>query len=236
MQQLLKELRADLKNNADAATRETFTRFFKEDIVCYGIKSAALQRIAKQYWKKISAWDKKDVFNLCEELYKSDYCEEAFIVSSLVPKLSDSFVRSDLAIFKKWIDKYINNWAKCDGFCNHSMGDYIQKFEEDLAELKTWTRSKNRWLKRAAAVSLILPARRGKYLADVFEIADSLLLDPDDMVQKGYGWLLKETSRLHCREVFDYVVKHKETMPRTALRYAIELMPKDLKAAAMKRG
>jgi 3-methyladenine DNA glycosylase AlkD len=84
-------------------------------------------------------------------------------------------------------------------------------------------------------VSLIVPAKRGKYLDDVFDIADALLEDPDDMVQKGYGWLLKEASRLHQQEVFDYVVKHKARMPRTALRYAIELMPKELKAEAMKR-
>ena len=61
------------------------------------------------------------------------------------------------------------------------------------------------------------------------------LLDGDDMVQKGYGWLLKEESRVHQKEVFDYVVKHRKVMPRTALRYAIELMPKELKIEAMKK-
>ena len=55
------------------------------------------------------------------------------------------------------------------------------------------------------------------------------------MVQKGYGWLLKEAGRLHQREVFGYVAKHKGVMPRTAVRYAIELMPKRLKVQAMKR-
>ena len=56
------------------------------------------------------------------------------------------------------------------------------------------------------------------------------------MVQKGYGWLLKEASRKHTDKVFSYVMQHKAVMPRTALRYAIELMPKELKAEAMKRG
>ena len=36
-------------------------------------------------------------------------------------------------------------------------------------------------------------------------------------------------------EIFSYVMKNKRVMPRTALRYAIELMPKDLKAEAMKK-
>jgi len=82
---------------------------------------------------------------------------------------------------------------------------------------------------------LIIPARKGLFLDDVFEIADTLLLDTDDMVQKGYGWMLKVASNMHEKEVFDYVMKHKANMPRTALRYAIEKMPKELKAEAMKK-
>jgi 3-methyladenine DNA glycosylase AlkD len=62
-----------------------------------------------------------------------------------------------------------------------------------------------------------------------------LLTDTDDMVQKGYGWLLKEESRKHQTKVFDYVVKNRKVMPRTALRYAIELMPRELKEEAMKK-
>jgi 3-methyladenine DNA glycosylase AlkD len=116
------------------------------------------------------------------------------------------------------------------------VGGLIEKFPESLTELKDWTRSENRWLKRAAAVSLIIPAKKGKYLADIFEIAGNLLPDNDDMVQKGYGWLLKEASRLNQKEIFDYVVRNRKIMPRTALRYAIELMPKELRAEAMKRG
>jgi 3-methyladenine DNA glycosylase AlkD len=88
-------------------------------------------------------------------------------------------------------------------------------------------------MRRAAAVSLIVPAKHGKYVDDVLEIADLLLTDNDAMVRKGYGWLLKEASRKHQKKVFDYVMRNRKSMPRTALRYAIELMPKNLKSAAM---
>ena len=57
--------------------------------------------------------------------------------------------------------------------------------------------------------------------------------DKDDMVQKGYGWMLKAASKVYQEEVFDYVVQRKATMPRTSLRYAIEKMPAELKAIAM---
>lgn len=106
-------------------------------------------------------------------------------------------------------------------------------YPEYLSGLKKWSLSKNRWVKRASAVSLIVPAKKGKFLKDIFEIADILHSDGDDMVQKGYGWMLKVASQAHQKEVFDYVMSKKTTMPRTALRYAIEKMPPELKAKAM---
>ena len=90
-------------------------------------------------------------------------------------------------------------------------------------------------MRRASAVSLIIPARKGKFLKDIFNIADILLLDKDDLVQKGYGWMLKAASQAHQKEVLEYVMKNKRMMPRTALRYAIEKMPKDLKEKAMQK-
>jgi 3-methyladenine DNA glycosylase AlkD len=108
-------------------------------------------------------------------------------------------------------------------------------YPEFVSNLKGWTGSENRWLRRAAAVTLILPARKGDFLEDVFEMADLLLSDDDDLVQKGYGWMLKEASKKHQQEVFDYVMRNKASMPRTALRYAIEKMPEDLRLRAMER-
>jgi 3-methyladenine DNA glycosylase AlkD len=233
--QLIKKIRNNLKENVEEDTKKSFQRFFKEEVKYYGVKTGVVGRIANKYWKEIEKLDKKEIFSIFEELYKSDYTEEAFVVSFLAPKLDDVFEPADLKIFKRWIEKYINNWAKCDGFCNHTIGDFIEKYPASIKEVKSWAESKNRWLKRASAVSFIVPAKNGKLLKDVFEIADKLLLDEDDMVQKGYGWLLKESSRLHQKEVFDYVMKNKSKMPRTALRYAIELMPIELKAAAMKK-
>jgi 3-methyladenine DNA glycosylase AlkD len=90
-------------------------------------------------------------------------------------------------------------------------------------------------MRRASAVTLIIPARRGKFLEHILEIADILLLDKEDMVQKGYGWMLKAASESHQEEIFNYVMSKKSIMPRTALRYAIEKMPKEMKIIAMKR-
>lgn len=233
MEAIVEEIRKTLKNNIDEKTRMNSHRFFKEEVKIYGVNTALVGKIGNQYWKQIEHLGKNEIFTLCEQLLSTGYCEDAFVVSGWLPKLKNEFQASDIGIFKNWIESYIDNWAKCDGFCNHTVGDLIMKYPQNIEELKVWARTDQRWLKRAAAVSLIIPARKGMYLQDVFEIAKILLTDADDMVQKGYGWMLKESSRLHQKEVFQFVLEHKKEMPRTALRYAIELMPPDLKKEAM---
>lgn len=235
MDPVIARIRQELTAQADPEIQRTSQRFFKEEIRCYGMKTATGIAIAKKYWKEIKNRPKPEIFALCEELYTSGYMEESFIVSEWAHALSGRYEKEDLRVFRHWIDTYITNWASCDGFCNHTMGDFIVQYPEYIDELKRWTQSENRWMRRAAAVSLIVPAKHGKFLEECIEIADLLLTDGDDMVQKGYGWLLKEASRKHTDEIFAYVMKNKRVMPRTALRYAIELMPKDLKAAAMKK-
>jgi 3-methyladenine DNA glycosylase AlkD len=235
MDPVIARIRQELTEQADPDIQKSSKRFFREDITCYGMKTAAVVAIAKKYWKEVKGRPKPEIFGCCEELYTSGYLEEAFIVSNWAHALSGRYGEEDLAVFRRWIDSYITNWASCDGFCNHTMGDFIMQYPEYTGELKRWTQSENRWMRRAAAVSLIVPAKQGKFLKESMEIADLLLTDSDDMVQKGYGWLLKEASRKHPDDVFSYVMKNKKRMPRTALRYAIELMPKHLKAEAMKR-
>ena len=235
MSQIIERIRAELRANADEKTISSYQRFFKETVKFYGVSLGTADRIAGAYWKEIKSLDKREIFALCEDLFRSDFSEEAAVASCWTPKLTNQFEPADLAIFKRWIDSYINDWAKCDGFCNHTIGNFVQKYPESIGEIITWTASPNRWMKRAAAVSLIIPARKGQFLKEVFTISDRLLTDKDDMVQKGYGWMLKEASKLHQDDVYKYVLKHRKDMPRTALRYAIEKMPLEMKAEAMKR-
>ncbi len=235
MNDVISQIRAELEQNSDEEARASSNRFFKEQIKCYGMKTPVARKIAKDYFKKVSDKSKPEIFALCDELLSSDYMEEAFIAFEWSYYLKKQYEPEDFAVFERWVGDYVNNWAKCDTLCNHTIGTFIDMYPQFIDLLKKWTVSDNRWYRRAAAVTLILPARRGNFLDDVLLIADLLLTDEDDLVQKGYGWMLKEASKQHQQEVFDYVMRNKKVMPRTALRYAIEKMPKELKAKAMEK-
>jgi 3-methyladenine DNA glycosylase AlkD len=231
--EIIAVIRRELEQQADEKTKSNYKHYFKEDVVFYGVSNPKAQKIAAAHYPQIKPLGKKEIFRLCEELFKSNYTEEAVIACEWTNRLHLLYEPDDFFIFEGWLKKYLNNWAKVDTFCNHSMGTLVDKYPQYLQNLKQWAKSPNRWLRRAAAVTLIIPAKQGKFLNDILEIADTLLTDSDDLVQKGYGWMLKEASVKHQDEIFGYVMKNKGIMPRTALRYAIERMPKELKQKAM---
>jgi 3-methyladenine DNA glycosylase AlkD len=233
MDNVVEKIRFDLRSNADDKTKKSGERFFREKVTIYGVKSAVTQRIGKEIYRSIPIKDKRKIFMLCEELWKSGTMEESLIACNWSYYLKKEYEPGDFDVFQGWLNKYVTNWAACDTLCNHSVGTLIEMYPDLVSGLKKWAVSGNRWVKRASAVSLIIPARKGKFLGDIFEIADILHSDKDDMVQKGYGWMLKAASEAYQREVYEYVLSKKTTMPRTSLRYAIEKMPSELKIIVM---
>ena len=187
MDDIIKKIRRQLKQNADEKTKASGRTFFKEKIKLYGVKSAVVGRIGRENFKIIKDKPKAEIFKLCEELWRSGYLEESFIACNWSYFVRKDYELKDFKIFESWVNNYIDNWASCDTFCNHTIGAMVEKYPRYLTDLKKWARSKNRWARRAAAVSLIIPAKQGKFLKDIFIIADSLLLDKEDLVQKGYG-------------------------------------------------
>ena len=232
---ILEQVRLELKNSVDEKTLDTAQHFFKEQITAYGVKVPVVNKISSTFLSEIRSKSKQEVLDLCEELWRSGMLEESFIACSWSYAICKKFEPSDFEVFERWVQNYVDNWASCDTLCNHTVGEFIEMYPQFLSKLKEWATSENRWMRRAAAVTLIIPARKGLFLNDIFEIAEILLADKDDLVQKGYGWMLKAASQAYQTEVLGFVMKNKTTMPRTALRYAIEKMPQEMKAQAMKR-
>jgi len=232
---IISQIKQDLQENVDSKTRGDSNSFFKEEIKSYGVKVTTVTKISKKFFRQIKHLSKDTIFGFCEELLKSGYIEEAFVAYRWSDYLKEGYEPEDFVVFERWLNTYVSNWAECDTLCNHTLGTFVEKYPEYVEKLKLWAQSQNKWVRRGAAVTLILPARKGLFLEDVFEIADKLLLDGDDLVQKGYGWMLKEASKQHRQEVFNYIMENKDKMPRTALRYAIEKMLQQLRKQAMEK-
>ena len=224
----------ELKQNIDKKYKSTEARLFPEGRNCYGVRIPTVRKIAKKIFKGIKSSSKNDVFAVCEELLSSKLHEPLIVSFQLAYEVRSKYTKDDLKIFESWLKKYVRDWSSCDDFCCNAVGEILFQYPELLQKTFLWTKSSNRWLRRASAVSLIYSIRRKKNLKQIFKTARALLKDNDDMVQKGYGWMLKEASNHYQQEVLLYVMKQKETMPRTALRYAIEKLPPKLRRKILK--
>ena len=221
-----------LSKSAEYRNRTNDSNYFKEEIKTRNLSASVIRNVSKKYFNEIKGLNKKEIFDLAEDLMKSGYNDEHKIACDWVFRLKKHFDKQDFDIFENWL-KYIDNWAKCDDFCTHALGYLFLQQPDKIINTKKWTKSTNKWLRRSSAVIYIYPNKQRKFIKEAFEIADILLQDNEDLVQKGYGWMLKEISNLYPEKVFEYVMINKQKMPRTALRYAIEKLPQNKRKEAM---
>ncbi len=113
----------------------------------------------------------------------------------------------------------INNWDLVDRSAPYVVGGYL--FDKPRDILYTLARSDNLWERRTAILSTGYFIRQGD-LADTFSIAELLLADDQDLIHKATGWMLRAAGDADRPQLLGFLDRHAATMPRTALRYAIE--------------
>ncbi len=223
---LITEIKRRIDEGADPVRAEHEQRYFKGTIRSHGLsvpKSHAIGRdLYRQHRKDLSPdqW-----LDLGERLLATGWFEEGSAGLEIVRCLRLSPSEALFDTYGRWLGTHVGNWAHCDDLCAHLIGDILIELPKLVERPAAWTLSDNRWLRRGSAVSLIVPARRGLYLDDAFRIATSLMEDQDDLVQKGFGWLLREAAKEHPTEVTAFLEQEVGRMPRTAFRYAIEKFP-----------
>jgi 3-methyladenine DNA glycosylase AlkD len=127
---------------------------------------------------------------------------------------------------QRWIESNLcDSWAVIDALCIDVLGPMLQRRPKLFASTRSWHKSSNLWLRRAVAVVLVKPARRGLLLDEAYFIGDKLRNDAEDRVQKAVGWLLRESGKTDMTRLQAFLEKHGAGFARTSLRYAIERFP-----------
>ncbi|HEY5747934.1 MAG TPA: DNA alkylation repair protein [Chryseolinea sp.] len=128
-------------------------------------------------------------------------------------------------LYDLYIDRHdrINNWDLVDRSAPYVVGGYLYDKPRDV--LYKLARSKNMWERRTAIVSTFFFIRQGD-VDDTFKIAEILLRDKEDLVQKATGGWLRAAGGKAPKRLLDFLDKYASTMPRTTLRYATERLDK----------
>jgi 3-methyladenine DNA glycosylase AlkD len=224
--ELIERVRAELRRLASERVRESIDRFFTADqpVHSYGVASPDVKRIAQSVYASVRAWPVAERDGFCTDLWSRGKNEEGALVCYLYKRFAKSCGSREFRLFTRWLDRYVNNWGHTDGLSLWLLGASIANEPALIGKLDAWTRSKNRWKRRAAAVALVPSARRGLHTREIFRIAEPLIPDEDDMVRKGVGWLLKETYPGKPVEVMRFLMPRRAKTSRLVLRYAAEKM------------
>jgi 3-methyladenine DNA glycosylase AlkD len=222
----LDEIRAELRRLGSAKVRDGTALFFKPDepVRSYGVAAPAQKDVSRGIYQRIKRWPVADRDSLCTELWKGGSQEEGALVCYVYRRFAKQCGEREFRLFTRWLDRYVHNWAHTDGLALWLLGASIANQPALIAELDAWTESPNRWKRRAAAVCLVYSARKGVHTAAILRIAGLMLGDADDMVQKGTGWLLKETYPKQPSRVMRFLAPRRARTSRLLLRYAAEKM------------
>jgi 3-methyladenine DNA glycosylase AlkD len=229
-----RQLKRRLRELADPEYRSSQQRFSKEQLRTLGVRAPEARKLASAAAKEYRAarLSFNEILSIAESLWMGGKLEERALAFIIVAKFRRQLERRHWKLFDGWVND-VTNWAECDGLCCDILAPLLEKEPDLVAKLPDWTRSRNRWRRRAAAVSLVRSARYGEHHEAALDICDRMANDRDDMVEKGIGWLLKEVSRKRPQAVADFLVADIDRFSRTTVRYACEKMPKRLRAKVM---
>src|SRR5580658_6505425 len=164
---LLKTVRAHLIAAADP---EFEAGFFKEPVKPYGVRTPRVRELARVAYREVKTWPVRDRDRFVTELWKSGMLEEGVLVSHLYRRFAKSCGEREFAMFEQWINRYVRNWSHCDGVSTWQIAASIANQPGLADRLAGWTKSKNRWKRRSAAVSLVYEAKRGRQTETIFHV------------------------------------------------------------------
>lgn len=146
-----------------------------------------------------------------------------FILVGQFRKTKHSAVKERLARFYLDNRAKINNWDLIDSSAPYILGEYY--YNHDRQPIYALARSTNLWERRLAVLASFYWLRQKGDFADTFKMAKWMLQDPEPLIHKAVGWMLREIGKLDQPALRLWLDKHAAQMPRTMLRYAIEKIP-----------
>ena len=199
----------------------------------------ALDIIAQDYREQIP---KREIFSLAKEfqympilevaklLKDKNYNHRLGAVSILDWKARNKKTSTEEKkdVYITYVDnhKWIDDWGMVDRAAPYVVGGYL--YDKDRKPLYELAKSKNPMERRTAIVSTYYFIRKNE-IEDTFNIAEILVRDPNEYVQKAVGSWIREAGKRNENRLKEFLDKYADSMPRITLRYAIEKLDRQSK-------
>jgi 3-methyladenine DNA glycosylase AlkD len=219
------EIRRVLKDGGSAEHAAGVQWFFKDEIKSHGWYTAALRKAAIQCRRSITREHGMDfVVRVADKLFSGQILEEKVFAVFLLENQTKNLGEDEFQLLASWLDR-VSSWADHDALVHDLLAPMMIADPARCREVFQWAKSRNRWRRRAACVALIRGTRARQFFTEIVRLSNQLLKDDDDMVQKGLGWLLRETVKADPKSTVPYLMKIRRNAPRLVLRTACETLP-----------
>lgn len=206
-----------LKNHQSDEELKKIQRYFKPDKNKFiGVKMGQVFDLAKTFVNM--------PLNQIEKLLENEFHEArvgAVSIMDFKARHKKTTGIEKKALFDLYVKRHdrINNWDLVDRSAPHVIGGYL--FDKPRNILYDLAISENMWERRTAIVSTYFFIRQNQ-LDDTFRIAEILVNDTEDLIQKAVGGWIREAGKKNKQKLISFLDKHAATMPRMMLRNAIE--------------
>jgi len=218
------DLRGALNRGGSTEHAKGVQWFFKEDVKSYGWYTAALRRFSRKVRADIiKEHGLEFLVQVADKLFTGRVLEEKVFAVFLLENLTGKLEQKHFVLLESWIGR-ISSWADHDGLLHYLIAPMIAADRSRIKRVFAWSKSPDRWHRRAACVALIQGRQQREFFCDTVMLSNILLDDKDDMVQKGLGWLLRVTAKVCPGETVPYLMKIRSRAPRLVLRTACETL------------
>jgi 3-methyladenine DNA glycosylase AlkD len=222
-------IRRVLKDGGSAPHSEEVQWLFKEEIKSRGWYTAELRKVAVRFRRTIVREQGMPfLVAVADKLFTGRVLEEKVFAVFLLENQTHLLDDREFRLFTSWLDR-VSSWADHDGLAHYLLSPMVSAKPARSKEVFRWAKSRNRWRRRAACVTLIRGAREKKFFAETVRLTKELLKDQDDLVQKGLGWLLRETAKHDSKRTVPYLMTIRDAAPRLVLRTACETLNPDVR-------
>jgi 3-methyladenine DNA glycosylase AlkD len=223
------QIRRALRDGGSAEHAAGVRWFFKEEIKSHGWYTGDLRRAVRRCRREILREHDFDLLvRVADKLFSGTVLEEKVAAVFLLEKMDAQFGDREFRMFEAWLDR-ISSWADHDALVHDLIAPMVVALPARVKDVFRWAKSPKRWHRRAACVALIRGTRAKMFFPKIVKLSDALLTDQDDMVQKGLGWLLRETAKYDAKRTVPYLMRIRERAPRLVLRTACETLPTSVK-------
>lgn len=210
-----------MRKLGDPERKERSKTYFPTAMEVIGVKTPLFRGIVKDAYKQLKDWKSQSVVELARLLLKNNTLEGRHAAYELISMHKETLNSLDQDLLEE-LGTGMDNWASTDSFSIFLSGFALR---EDLIGDKTivaWSRSEDRWWRRAALVSTVplnLKSRGGTGdTPRTLKFCKLLVADPDEMVGKALSWALRELAKSDPDSVEEFLETHQDALQARVLR------------------